>query len=181
MAERGGAMMDFRTFRQSIRSKELQAVADHWQEARRGRLMPGWRDLRPAAMRKQLPIIWSYAYDPATGDFTGRLAGDKITQIFEKNFKGLSIAQAHPPEAVGWVRDLFKRVVTEPALYHYEGQVFRQLNRHGAGERIILPLSSDGAMADGLLGATEYGLRPGVAVVVVPPATDAEQWFPIKG
>jgi len=173
--------MDFRLFRQMIRSKELQAVADHWQEARKDRLMPAWRDLRPAAMRKQLQIVWSYAYDPATAEFTGRLAGDKITQIFQKNFKGLSIAEAHPPEAVGWVYDLLKRVVTEPALYHYEGQVFRQLDRHGLGERIILPLSSDGTVADGLIGATEYGLLPGVAVTVTPPAKMAEHWVPMKG
>lgn len=171
--------MNFRAFRQGIHSKELQAVADHWQEARGHRLMPAWRDLRPAAMRKQLPMVWGYAYDRDAGEFTGRLAGDKIAQIFQKNFKGLPLSEAHPPEAFGWVYNLLKRVVTEPALYHYKGQVFRQLDRYGSGERIVLPLSSDGMLADGLLGATEYALSPGIAVVVTAPVEEAEQWFPL--
>jgi len=181
MAELVGTAMNFGAFRQSVRSEQLQAVADHWHEARRNRLMPAWRDLRPAAMRKQLPIVWAYAYDPDTEQFTGRLAGDKITDIFQKNFRGISIPEVHPREAVGWVYGLLKRVVTEPALYHYEGQVFRQLERYGSGERIILPLSSDGTEGDGLLGATEYDLHPGIAVTVTAPAKETEQWFSIKG
>lgn len=132
-------------------------------------------------MRKQLPIVWAYAYDPDTEQFTGRLAGDKITQIFQKNFRGIQLAELHPPEAVGWIYHLLKRVVTEPALYHYEGQVFRQLERYGSGERIIMPLSSDGTQTDGLLGATEYTLHPGIAVTITAPSKQGEQWFPIKG
>ena len=44
--------------------------------------MPAWQDIKPARIAAQLPIIWSYSYDQGTDEFTGRLAGDRIVQVF---------------------------------------------------------------------------------------------------
>lgn len=149
--------MGFAAFLDAISSPALKTIARHWQDARGARgAMPGWSDLRPSRIAAQLPIIWSYRYDPVSGEFTGRLAGDRISQIFGKNFRGMPMAQVHPPEAFPWAYGLCRRVVMEPALYRYAGRVFPQLDRLGLGERIMLPLASDGALGDGILGATEY-------------------------
>lgn len=77
------------------------------------------------------------------------MSGDRIVEIFGKNFRGLSLSEIHPAESVPRIFRLFKRVVSEPALQEFRGTVFNQLNRVGIGARILLPLSTEGVMADG--------------------------------
>ena len=85
--------MAFESFLSSINSTPLKAVALHWNAARGDRLMPSWGELRPAAMARQLPLIWSYRFDRSTGEFTGRLAGNRITEVSSRNAStGLSSA-----------------------------------------------------------------------------------------
>ncbi len=142
--------------------------------------MPSWEDLRPKAIAAQLPIVWSYKYDTASGVFTGRLAGDRIAQIIRKNFRGLSLAEAQSPEAFASVYAVFSRVVREPAVYRCGGRIFRQRDQFGSGERIVLPLSSDGIVGDGILGATEYQnirLNPDLPVEAV---NEMEVWFSLS-
>ena len=67
--------------------------------------------------------------------------------------------------------------MSEPALYGHAGVMFRQLERLGQGERIILPLSSDGRKADGLLGATLFQDLRNAPMTLVPPDEAAERWF----
>lgn len=170
--------MAFEAFLSSITSAQLKAVALHWNAARGNRLMPSWDALRPAAMAKQLPIIWSYKFDRGTGEFTGRLAGDRITEVFGKSLRGTRLQDFHPPEASPWVTAMLLRVVSEPALQLSSGRVFKQMDRVGTGQRIILPLAADGKTADGILGATEYNSRIS-ANLPIEAATDVEEWFPL--
>jgi hypothetical protein len=141
--------------------------------------MPSWPDIRPAQIYAQLPIVWSYKFDRKTGKFTGRLAGDRITQIFGKSFRGLPLAEAQPPEAYPSVYALCERVVMEPALYRRRGPIFKHLGRPGYGERIMLPLSSDGVLGDGILGATEYRHPRNGGDIPIPNTADGEEWLPL--
>ncbi len=52
--------------------------------------------------------------------------------------------------------------------------VFEHADHFGLGERIMLPLSSDGATGDGLIGATEYKAIRGDSADLQP---EAEFWF----
>lgn len=167
--------MDLAPFLNSISSPALKVVVAHWQEAGANPI-PSWNDIRPAAIAAQLPIIWAYKYDRSTGEFTGRLAGNRISQIFGKNFRGLKLSEAQPPEAFPGIYAQCKRIVTEPAACHTAGKVFQQLNRFGHGERIMLPLATDG-VCDGILGCTEYHSQkfdPGVTVFFV---NEGIEWF----
>lgn len=154
-------------------------MARHWIGACGSKDMPAWSDIQPARIAPQLPIVWSYRYDTASEEFVGRLAGDQISAIFGKGFRNLPLAQAQPAKDFSWIYALCKRVVAEPAIYHYTGRVFEQLGRYGYGERIMMPLSSDGRTSDGILGATLYQMghyEP--AVSRLSPREDG-QWFPI--
>jgi hypothetical protein len=118
--------------------------------------MPGWSDIRPAAIAPQLPIVWSYRYNTQTEEFIGRLAGQQITSVLGHRFRDASLAEIMPPAHFAWIYELLRRVATEPALHVGGGRVFRHLDRYGKGERIVLPLAADGTTPDGVLGATEY-------------------------
>lgn len=153
--------MDFQQFCQSIVSPALRAVAAHWHAARGSKKMPSWQDLDPKAIASYLPFVWAYKFDAATGEFTGRLAGDRIARAYGKSFRGLTLAQIHTsPDGYRIGRALLGRVVSEPAVFFGHGRVFQVDGEFRSGERIMLPLSGDGITGDGVFGATETGSLP---------------------
>ncbi len=169
--------MNFGAFESGIRSPALQAVAAHWHAVRGNRAMPSWSDLKPSRIAAYLSNVWSFRYDFGADDFFGRLVGECIGRHIGKDFRGLRLADAYPPDAIGWARGVFRRVAREPALYAYAGAMFTQMDRSGEGERIILPLSSDGKTADGILGATILGALPNAPMTLVLPRPQDERWF----
>ena len=171
--------MSFDQFQRAIVSPALKNVAAHWNAARGGRLMPAWSDIKPAAIAQQLPIVWSYRYDPATATFVGRLAGEKITRLIGKGFHGLPMSEAYPGEEYPYVLERKRRVVEEPCLARQQGVVHRQVDRVGVGERIVLPLSDTGDRADGILGATEYKITRRSLVREASGVIDTWEWFPL--
>jgi hypothetical protein len=150
--------MGFEAFEQAIVSPALKAVARHWNDVRGAQRMPAWADIKPAAIALQLPIVWSYRYDRQTDTFTGRLAGERITAIFGKSFRGLPMTEAYPEHEYPALFARHKRTITEPAFLRAHGIVFGHLNRYGIGERVVLPLADDHEQGDGIFGATEYSV-----------------------
>jgi len=148
--------MSFAAFSASIISPDLQAIASHWNAARGTRAMPGWSDLRPATIAAQLPLVWSYRYDAQQDAFIGRLAGDAIARIFGQEFRGTRLTDLQAKIDVTYLSARFRKVIAGPMLFRSDGDVFHQTDRHGYGERIIMPLSDSGGAPDGIFGATRY-------------------------
>ena len=172
---RGG--MNTLEFCQPIESPALRAVALHWHEVRGTKKMPSWEDLRPKAIAPYLELVWSYKFDAAYGDFIGRLAGNRIAQAYGKSFQGLKLAQAHTAaERYIVTRALFLRVISEPAIFRGTGHIFQRKGEFASGERIMLPLSSNGAEGDGIFGATETGSL-GAIHQPVEAVHDGGDWF----
>lgn len=161
---------------EAIKSPALRGVVQHWLAAKGSRRMPGWGDIQPMRIARQLPIVWSYTYDREADAFTGRLAGDRIEAMFGKTFRHTPLSEIFPPAEFQDVFARAKRVVTEPAIYRSEGLVFKQLNKFGYGERIMLPLASDGVHGDGILGCTEYHSVEGAYDASRP---EIGEWFPL--
>ncbi len=168
--------MSYESFELAIKSPALKHVARHWHEARGSRMMPGWSDIRPARITGELAIIWSYAYDRSIDAFTGRLAGIRIERKLGKTFKGTPMEELYPQNEFQKLFTCAKRVVYRPELYWTEGRVFEHLDYSGYGERIILPLASDGVCADGILGGTDYRTIPNLPDEVLP---ESENRFPL--
>lgn len=166
--------MSFVEFERAIVSPALKRVANHWNAARGFRRMPSWKAIQPKAIAAQLPLIWSYDYNRATGTFTGRLSGDQIDRIFGRNFRGVPMIDLYPAANFQRSFERTKRAVCEPALYRGEGMVFRHLDRYGQGERIMLPLARDGQTGDGILGATKYQTMIGAPTGH---HAEVESWF----
>jgi hypothetical protein len=164
-------------FIQLISTPSLRAVAMHWDDVRRVKRMPSWEDLQPKAIGSQLAIAWSLKYDRSNGSFTGRLAGDRIARLVGKDFRGLPLAQSQSSASFASMHPLLTRVVLEPAAFCGFGMVFKQADRLVKGERLILPLSTNGQEADGLIGATEYESSQFMPGEAVEPITDQERWF----
>jgi hypothetical protein len=146
--------VSFEAFHRAIESQALREVAEHWNMARGAKAMPGWQDIRPAAIRSHLPIIWSWKFDNETQSFVGRLAGQRIESTFQHSFRGAAMRDLFPAHDYDRILARHRRVMEAPALFIGKGLVFRHLDRFDVGERIIMPLSDSGAAGDGIFGAT---------------------------
>lgn len=152
----GKSQCSFESLTASIRSPNVRAIADHWFTAKGSQLMLSWKQLQPARIKKQLPLIWALRYDPLTGQFIGRLAGQEIHRIIGKSIAGLSLCEIFPSEAVPSFSELLTRVVEGPRIYHCIGRIYELVGRYGPGERLVMPLATDGVTADGVLGISQY-------------------------
>jgi hypothetical protein len=148
--------MSFEAFERAIVSPALKRVALHWNGTRGKARLPVWGAIRPAAIASQLPLVWSYSYDRGSDTFRGRLSGNFIDQVFGRNLKGVPMAELYTPCDYPRFFARSKRVVCEPAFYCGEGMVFAHKDRYGQGERIMMPMSSDGLTGDGFFAATDY-------------------------
>lgn len=169
--------MSFDAFEQTIKSPALKQIASYWHQVCDGRPMPRWEDIRPSKLACHLSIIWSYRYDRANDALVGRLAGDKIEQMFGKTFRGAPMTALYPPDQYPAMFERFRRIVTGPSLLLEMGMVFKSVDAYGYGERIAMPTSSDGTVADGILGATVYEAFQAVQVSADP---DVVTWFPLS-
>jgi len=150
----------FSGFRKTIASSALQAIADHWHQASAGKPMPAWSDLSPSAISPHLKRLWAFKYDPASGEFTARLAGNRVMARFGKSFRGTPLKELHPAVIFEQAHSHMIRIVCEPAFVRCTGRLFRIGERVVEGERIALPLSSDGHQGDGVLGASDFKHLP---------------------
>ena len=167
----------FSGFRSRIASPALQAIADHWQQVRGGRPMPAWSDLSPSAISEHLKRLWAFKYDRATGDFTARLAGTRTMARFGKSFRGTPLRDLHPPRVFEQAQSHMIRIVSEPAFVRGTGKLFKIGDHTIEGERIVLPLASDGLHGDGVLGAADYKHFPGPGSIEL--IYDRLEWFAV--
>ena len=143
-------------FESSIVSSDLKEVAHYWHTLCSEGRLPCWGDIRPAAIKTQLRIIWCYDYDAALDDFIGRLAGVAITGLMKKQFKGARLSEIRPNDKYPRSLVRARRVLKEPALYRGYGLVYKTDDIGGIGERIVMPLRSSGTGPAGIFGATAF-------------------------
>jgi hypothetical protein len=141
-------------YAQIIQSPALQAIVLQWNAVRGGNLLPSFGKLHLSEI--SIKRIWVYRYDADTRRFTGLLSGDQITKAFGRNFRGLPLEDAYSASDYLWVHQCLSRVVTEPAIYSSSGNLYRQAGRVIEGERLALPLATDGRRGDGVLGISDF-------------------------
>jgi hypothetical protein len=175
--------MGFNDFLAAIKSPELRDIAKHWNTARGTKRMPGWKDIDPTAIARHLSIAWSWRYDPDIETFTGRLAGEKINEAFGDSLRGKRMQDFFSPESYEIIFPRCRRVVTEPAFALDSGRVHAYVQRYSLGERIIMPLATDGMHGDGIFGATIYTTNPDASQDTVVtkdlPETVHQTFFPL--
>jgi len=137
-----------------IRTERLRMLLEHYLEVRGDRRMPSRRDIEPLRLGPVLPFIWVSDYEAAAGTFRYRLAGEQEKELWGQPVSGRLLSEFSPPERFSATNETFLKVLREEAALIAHGAVFRCSGRIGLGERLILPLASDGVIADGLIGAT---------------------------
>lgn len=138
----------------AIKTQRLRRLLEHYLEVRGDRRMPSRRDIDALRLGPTLPVIWMSEYEPAAGTFRYRLAGEEVNEIWGFPVAGRLLSDFVPAERFVSTNESFLKVLREEAALIASGAVYRCSGRIGLGERLVLPLASDGVTADGLLGAT---------------------------
>lgn len=129
--------------------------------------MPARTDIDPVALDAALPILWLCDYEADTERFRCRLAGEKISELHGGPIAGRYVDEILQGDRTSEMMGRYRRVVGEPAIGHAAGRVYLHKDGRLVGERILLPLATDGEKADGVLGATSFrwpiGILPGDA------------------
>jgi len=117
--------------------------------------MPARGDIDAICLAPVLPIIWVSEYEPASGTFRYRLAGEEVNEIWGMSVAGHLLSDFVAPDRFEVTNGAFLKVLDEEAALVASGPIYRCTDRIAMGERLVLPLSSDGKTANGLVGATE--------------------------
>jgi len=141
---------------------ELQTLFAQWQNLRGARFAPSRDDLQPSDMT---PLLrWSHLYDVMDGGkrFRVRVIGSTIVDHLKVDMQGQIIDDSNDTLLVRRVISALRLVIkTRQPIRTYTDRVASNRQVHEAAENLWLPLSSDGASVDKILGCTI--LRPAKA------------------
>ena len=160
-----------------IQNQRLRKLLEHYLEVRGDRRMPSRHDIDALRLGPALPIIWMCEHMPAAGTFRYRLAGEEVNQIWGFPVAGRLLSDIVPPERFGATNESFLKVLMDEAALIATGAVYRCSGRIGLGERLVLPLASDGITADSLIGATHRD--PPVDSELVPKSEQLVSYVPV--
>lgn len=138
----------------AIKSPRLRLLLEHYIDVRGERRMPARSDIDPASLGPVLSIIWLSEYETESGTFRYRLAGEAVNEIFGGSVAGRLLSDFVFGDRFEATNEAFLKVIRDEVALLASGPVYRCVDRIAMGERLVLPLSSDGVTADGLLGAT---------------------------
>src|SRR4029079_9239430 len=129
-------MDEFHSFIGKIKSPALRAIAQHWHQARGGRLMPKWTELSSSVLAPHFQLLWGFQSDPKTQQFTGGLTGEQVKQWVGGGFSGARLQDLQPPAIVKETQQLMSKIVTTPSVLQSSGRLFTVGNYTVTGERI---------------------------------------------
>ena len=137
-----------------VKDSRLRRLIDYWHGLKQDRSMPARKDIDPTEIPWALAHIWICDHVPEEGSFRYRLAGEKINEIFGRNITKCLLQDITSADRFDETNRNFLSVIRQPAVLHRSGPLYLCRGRMLSGERLALPLSSDGRTADSILGAT---------------------------
>lgn len=140
-----------------VQDQRLRVLCSYWLERRGDRTMPRRADIDPADLPEILPYVWVYDYMPPDR-FRCRMIGERVGRLFYPPPVGRLIDEIFTADKVPEITNRFMSMVVRRQAAHTLGSCTLSTGRKVPGERITLPLSDDGEIADALIGATVYGI-----------------------
>ncbi|HWA90217.1 MAG TPA: PAS domain-containing protein [Rhizomicrobium sp.] len=137
----------------------LAFLRTYWNQQRGTGSMPRRQDISPAQMRAYLPHILLCDVVRGGEDFRYRLVGSELQRYFKDNPTGRLMSEALKPfgaDTVARTIETYAAVVARhaPLRIRGAGSIYSQAAK--TFDALLTPLSSDGIMADMILGTFEF-------------------------
>lgn len=142
-------------FRDRIRFPRFQQLYDYWHGIRGRRAMPSRQDIDPLELKGLLGWLLLIDVEWAPLRFRFRLIGTEIVAI-----RGVDLTGRYLDESIFPAQDIVlrfnSRVASEPCIGFQSALDTMREGRAGCISRLSLPLSSDGARVNMIIGGFEY-------------------------
>lgn len=131
---------------------KLRSLYAYWSAKRGGRTMPARADIDPVDMPALLPhlMLVTVAGDPPR--FRFRLVGTEIVARYGMELTGRDLANVDLGSELGAVRLQYEETAREAVPTYCRHAIETGAGKHLRYERLLLPLSADGAHVDMMLG-----------------------------
>ena len=140
-----------------VKDERLRRFCAYWLRARGARVMPSREQIDPVDISFVLAHVWLYDLVPPNR-FRCRLAGEDVARLFRPSPRGRFLDEIFSADHGAEVTSRFMNMVERRQGTHTVGPCYLSGERQVFGERITLPLSTDGTTVDALIGATIYDL-----------------------
>lgn len=138
---------------------EVECLFDYWYTLRKGNRFPSRLDIDPLDIVRILPHVFLGDIDPVGPEYIYRLAGEDIVTVFNHyngraGFAGVKLGESLPPNKAELIRNRWRPLAERGSIIYMRGLVYLTLDRFAIGERLVLPLSTQGDGVDGFWGLT---------------------------
>jgi len=144
------ARYDFRA------DRVLRTALDYWESKRGGRTMPQRRDIEPMELRPVLPHLQITEVIGGGGRFRYRLVGTAIVEAFGAEFTGKYVDELVSGERDTFVHACYRAVCASRRPAFARSKYVTTKNVDLTANRVLMPLSEDGAEVTQILGALTF-------------------------
>jgi hypothetical protein len=130
----------------------LRALYDYWGAKRRGRRMPARADIDPVDVPRLLSNLMLVSVCGEPPRFGFRLVGTEIVARYGAELTGHELDGIDLGSELGSVRAQYEETVRDSAPTYCRHELETKSGKYLRYERLLLPLSRDGAHVDMLLG-----------------------------
>lgn len=120
------------------------------------RLLPARSDIDAIRIPHVLSVVFICDYERDTARLRYRLVGEDVGEMYRVPLRGRYQDEFTAPDEREGHLARIREFMEFPAVNYSVGEVYAFNQRQGAGERLLLPLASDGQTADAVIGATAY-------------------------
>jgi hypothetical protein len=143
------------------RHEVLRQLAAYWQAKKGERLAPARVDLDPIEIPALMPHLMLLDVEPDTRRVRFRLMGTAITNGLGRDLTGRYLDELPLNKIQRAMHAEYQRVAQSAAPACSTWEYTREDGRHVRLERIVLPLSTDGATIDMMLGGIVFDIAHG--------------------
>lgn len=133
----------------------LKQVYAYWQSKRAGRAMPARRDIDPAEITPVLPHLMLIDVEPGPR-YRYRLFGTAVTDAFGMNPTGKCVDEVMTGEYKAFLLGLYDDLCAEKKPIYSTSIYGTKREARMWTQRLMLPLSSDGAAVDKVLACQVF-------------------------
>jgi hypothetical protein len=141
----------------ALRSRELRAAFDYWQDKRGSRPMPSRTDIDPSEMVPWLSqtllvdVVYADGEDRPL-DFRFRLVGTDVVERYGHEFTGRHLSSLDLDGKAAEIMNEYGLAVSRAKPQYFVDEFVQFSGRPMHYERLLMPLSDDGTNVNMLLG-----------------------------
>lgn len=128
-----------------------------WRAARReNEIVPFKHNFDPMRIPALLQFVWLYRYEPSTGNYLCRLAGEEVNAAWGHSIKNKTLAQVVGPVDYPKVIERWKRIVGTPLIQYGTAKERLTEQTTQQAERMLVPMKDTSGEITYVLGVSLY-------------------------